>query len=99
MVTSAPLNDLYKGRDVEPARLQRLVSLFRLDFADPLDMYAGRCRPAGVPGFDDERRKCGQTQAEKPADQFAAARAVVSRFSARLRQFSIAWGCYRNPAF
>ena len=35
---SALLNDLYKGRDVEPARLQRLVSLFRLDFADPLDM-------------------------------------------------------------
>ena len=40
MLTSAPLNDLYKGRDVEPARLQRLGSLFRLDFADPLDIRA-----------------------------------------------------------
>ena len=29
------LNDLYEGRPVEPERLQRLVSLFRLDFADP----------------------------------------------------------------
>ena len=37
---SALLNDLYEGREVEPARLQRLVSLFRLDFADPLDMRA-----------------------------------------------------------
>ena len=35
---SALLNDLYEGVEVEPARLQRLVSLFRLDFADPLEM-------------------------------------------------------------
>jgi hypothetical protein len=33
--STALLNDLYEGSDVEPARLQRLVSLFRLDFADP----------------------------------------------------------------
>ena len=32
------LNDLYEGKDVEPARLQRLVSLFKLDFVDPQDM-------------------------------------------------------------
>ena len=37
---SALLNDLYAGQEVEPARLQRLVSLFRLDFADPLEMRA-----------------------------------------------------------
>ena len=37
---SALLNDLYEGRDVEQARLQRLVSLFRLDFADAGDMRA-----------------------------------------------------------
>ena len=37
---SALLNDLYEGRDIEAARLQRLVSLFRLDFADPLEMRA-----------------------------------------------------------
>ena len=36
--SSALLNDLYEGREVEPARLQRLVSLFRLDFANPQDM-------------------------------------------------------------
>jgi len=37
---SALLNDLYEGREVEPARLQRLVSLFRLDFANPREMRA-----------------------------------------------------------
>ncbi len=36
--STALLNDLYEGREVEPERLQRLVSLFRLDFADPQDM-------------------------------------------------------------
>ena len=38
MESTALLNDLYKGRKVEPARLQRLVSLFRLDFVDPHDV-------------------------------------------------------------
>jgi hypothetical protein len=37
---TALLNDLYEGREVEPARLQRLVSLFRLEFADPREMRA-----------------------------------------------------------
>ncbi|MBC7608383.1 MAG: hypothetical protein H7228_02225, partial [Polaromonas sp.] len=36
--STALLNDLYEGRAVEPERMQRLVSLFRLDFADPQDM-------------------------------------------------------------
>jgi Family of unknown function (DUF6352) len=36
--STALLNDLYEGREVEPARLQRLVSLFRLDFVDPQDV-------------------------------------------------------------
>ncbi len=36
--STALLNDLYEGRNVEPARLQRLVSLFRLDFEDAQDM-------------------------------------------------------------
>lgn len=42
---SALLNDLYQGVEVEPARQRRLVSLFRLDFADPGEMrrdVAGR---------------------------------------------------------
>ncbi len=37
---TALLNDLYEDREVEPARLQRLVSLFRLEFTDPQDMRA-----------------------------------------------------------
>jgi hypothetical protein len=37
---TALLNDLYEGRDVEPDRMARLVSLFRLDFADPQEMRA-----------------------------------------------------------
>ncbi len=36
--STALLNDLYEGREVESERLQRLVSLFRLDFADQEDM-------------------------------------------------------------
>lgn len=38
--SSALLNDLYEDRPVEPERLQRLVSLFRLTFANPGDMRA-----------------------------------------------------------
>ena len=37
---TALLNDLYEGREVDAARLQRLVSLFRLDFTDHRDMRA-----------------------------------------------------------
>ena len=36
--STALLNDLYEGRAVEPERLQRLISLFRLDFANPQDV-------------------------------------------------------------
>jgi hypothetical protein len=38
--SSALLNDLYLGREVEPERQQRLISLFRLSFADPQHMQA-----------------------------------------------------------
>jgi hypothetical protein len=37
---TALLNDLYEGREVEPERMLRLLSLFRLDFADPREMRA-----------------------------------------------------------
>jgi len=37
---TALLNDLYEDRPVEPERMQRLLSLFRLDFADPREMRA-----------------------------------------------------------
>ncbi|MDB5931483.1 MAG: hypothetical protein JWR60_3190 [Polaromonas sp.] len=37
---TALLNDLYEGREVAPERLGRLVSLFRLDFADAREMRA-----------------------------------------------------------
>ena len=35
--SSAILNDLYEDKTVEPARLARLISLFRLTFANPQD--------------------------------------------------------------
>ena len=38
--STALLNDLYLGKDVEPARMQRLISLFRLQFANPQEMRA-----------------------------------------------------------
>jgi hypothetical protein len=37
---TALLNALYRGEPPEPARLERLIGLFRLDFADPLEMRA-----------------------------------------------------------
>jgi hypothetical protein len=37
---TALLNDLYEGREVEAERMSRLISLFRLDFADPQEMRA-----------------------------------------------------------
>ncbi|MDP3606139.1 MAG: DUF6352 family protein [Polaromonas sp.] len=37
---TALLNDLYEGREVEAERMARLISLFRLDFADPQEMRA-----------------------------------------------------------
>jgi hypothetical protein len=43
--SSAIMNDLYEGRDVDDARLGRVLSLFRLEFADPrlmLPRVAGR---------------------------------------------------------
>jgi hypothetical protein len=36
----ALLNDLYEGQPVDTERTQRLISLFRLDFADPAEMRA-----------------------------------------------------------
>ena len=38
--STALLNDLYEDRPVEPERVGRLISLFRLDFADPAEMRA-----------------------------------------------------------
>ena len=37
---SALLNDLYEDKPVEPERLQRLLSLFRLEFDQPQEMRA-----------------------------------------------------------
>ena len=37
---SALLNDLYEGQPVQPERTERLISLFRLEFADPAEMRA-----------------------------------------------------------
>jgi len=44
----ALLNDLYQERPVEPERMERLISLFRLDFENPADM---RADVAGYPVY------------------------------------------------
>jgi hypothetical protein len=46
--STAIMNDLYEGRAVEDARLGRVLSLFRLEFADPSVMLA---RVAGRPVY------------------------------------------------
>ena len=46
--SSAFLNDLYEGREIDAARQERLLSLFRLRFADPADM---RSDVAGAPVY------------------------------------------------
>lgn len=46
--STALLNALYEGRDVAPDRLQRLVSLFRLEFVDTREM---RSDVAGKPVY------------------------------------------------
>jgi Family of unknown function (DUF6352) len=38
--STALLNDLWRGEEVEAGRLARLLTLFRMDFADPADMRA-----------------------------------------------------------
>ena len=38
--SSALLNDLYENSAIAPERMQRLISLFRLDFANPAQMRA-----------------------------------------------------------
>jgi len=45
---SALLDDLYEGHEVDAARLQRLISLFRLDFEQPAEM---RTDVAGKPVY------------------------------------------------
>jgi hypothetical protein len=43
--STAVLNDLWHGEDVEPGRLRRLLALFRLEFGEPAAMrpdIAGR---------------------------------------------------------
>jgi hypothetical protein len=55
--SNALLNDLYDGRDVGEARLARLLSLFRLEFADPSVMradLAGRPVYLGMAMTEDE---------------------------------------------
>ena len=38
--STALLNDLWRGEEVEGDRMTRLLALFRMDFADPSDMRA-----------------------------------------------------------
>jgi hypothetical protein len=60
---SALLDDLYEQRDVEPQRLQRLLGLFRLEFADPREM---RTDVAGKPVYLGLATTPSQTLRLKP---------------------------------
>lgn len=60
---SALLNDLYEDRPVDAARMQRLISLFRLDFADPQEM---RADVAGKPVYLGLMMNAGQSVKLKP---------------------------------
>jgi len=60
---TALLNDLYEGREVAPERMQRLVSLFRLDFADAQEM---RADVAGKPVYLGLMMNAGQVMKLKP---------------------------------
>ena len=58
--STAILNDLYEGHDVDEARRARLISLFRLDFTDANDMrkdVAGKPVYLGIAITTDNRLK------------------------------------------
>jgi hypothetical protein len=57
------LNDLYRGEAPDADRLQRLIGLFRLDFADPLEM---RADVAGKPVYLGLAMSAEQTLKLKP---------------------------------
>jgi hypothetical protein len=61
--SSALLNDLYEDRPVAPERMQRLLSLFRLDFAERQDM---RADVAGKPVYLGLMMNSQQTLKLKP---------------------------------
>ena len=60
---TALLNDLYRGEAPDSDRLQRLIGLFRLDFADPLEM---RADVAGKPVYLGLAMSAEQTLKLKP---------------------------------
>lgn len=60
---SALLNDLYEGLEVAPDRMQRLVSLFKLEFENPAEM---RRDVAGKPVYLGLMSKPDQTLVLKP---------------------------------
>ena len=60
---TALLNDLYRGDAPDDDRLQRLIGLFRLDFADPLEM---RADVAGKPVYLGLAMNAEQTLKLKP---------------------------------
>ena len=60
---TALLNDLYRGEAPDADRLQRLIGLFRLDFADPLEM---RADVAGKPVYLGLAMSAEQTLKLKP---------------------------------
>jgi hypothetical protein len=60
---SGILDDLYRGAEVEPARLERLLALFRLEFRDPAAMLP---RVAGRPVYLGLAKAADDTLRIKP---------------------------------
>jgi hypothetical protein len=61
--STAILNDLYEDRPVQPDRMQRLVSLFRLEFVNPAEM---RTDVAGKPVYLGLSMDAGKVLRLKP---------------------------------
>jgi hypothetical protein len=61
--STAILNDLYEDRPVQPDRMQRLVSLFRLEFVNPAEM---RADVAGKPVYLGLSMDAGKVLRLKP---------------------------------
>jgi Family of unknown function (DUF6352) len=51
VVSSALLNDLYEGRELEPERQQQLISLFKLQFDEPMEMLQAQPGERSAPVY------------------------------------------------
>ena len=76
--STAMLNDLFEGVEVDHGRMRRLLSLFRMDFENASDMRRGNRRTPGLHGAFGQRGGRGAHEAAEPAREPAAGAAVMS---------------------